>query len=197
MKKLTQKNTLNLEPMPKVYYILYYSTEKNFGKAINDHVAQVGNNDDFICIIDGDSMFLTPDWGVQIEQVINTYGKKFSLIGCMTNRLGRKIQIAPGVDYDNHDTKYHYGKAVEFARDNFGIVEDISKKRYIAGLFMLFPKSVWNKHKFKENTPSFDDEFSKSVRRGGGKLGLMKGLYCQHWYRGWSDEPKTDRGHLL
>lgn len=180
---------------PKIWYSNPYSTEKNIGKALNEFCELVPDND-WICLQDGDMMYLTPDWGVQIERVIQKYGNHFSLIGCVTNRLGRNIQTVQGVDYDNHDIKYHYQKAIDLREQHFAEVEDITAKKYVAGLFMLFPKRLWNEIKFKENTPSFDDEFSKEVIRKGGKLGLMKGLYVYHWYRGFSKNPRIDNSHL-
>lgn len=182
--------------MPKIYYLLYYCTKKNLGKAINEHIAQVGNDEDFICVMDGDMMYLTPDWGKQIEDAIKLNGDKFGLIGCVTNRLGRPIQRLSDID-DNHDITYHYEIAKEQRDRYYATIEDITKKKYIAGMFMLFPKSVWNKVKFRENNIAFDDHFSNDVRKKGYKLGLMKGLYVYHAYRIWSDNPSKDRQHLL
>lgn len=181
---------------PKIWYSNPYSTKKNIGKALNEFCALVPD-DDWICLQDGDMMYLTPDWGVQIERTIQKYGNHFSLIGCVTNRLGRNIQTVEEVDYDNHDMQYHYKKAVELRDKHFGEVEDITAKRCVAGLFMLFPKRLWNEIKFKENIAYFDDEFSKEVIKKGGKLGLMKGLYVYHLYRIWSDNPSRAREHLF
>ena len=178
----------------KVWYSNPFSTEKNIGKALNEFCANVPDND-WICLQDGDMMYLTSDWGVQIEQAIKQHGDKFGLIGCMTNRLGRDIQRIGAMDND-HDVLKHYEIAVKLAKENYGQVEDITKKKYIAGMFMLFPKSVWNKVKFKENNIAFDDHFSNDVRKKGYKLGIMKGLYVYHAYRIWSDDPSRDRNHL-
>lgn len=182
----------------KVWYSNPYSTEKNFGKALNDFCELVPDND-WICLQDGDMMYLTPDWGVQIEAAIKKYGQNFSLIGCVTNRLSKHkpIQLVPGVDYDNHDMRYHYQKALELKEKHYAEVEDITDKKYIAGLFMLFPKRVWNKVKFKENINYFDHQFSTDVIKAGGRLGLMKGLYVYHLYRIWSDNPSKAREHLF
>lgn len=181
---------------PKVFYSNPYSTQKNIGKALNNF-CELLPDDAWICLQDGDMQYLTPDWGVQIETVINNFGSKFSLIGCVTNRLGRRIQLADGVDYDNHDMKYHYDKALYFSKNHFGVVEDITDKKYVAGMFMLFPKWVWNRVKFEENNIAFDDAFSKGVLKIGGRIGLMKGLYVYHSYRIWSDTPRGTREHLL
>lgn len=179
----------------KIHYSTPYSTEKNFGKAINDFCALVPEGD-WICIRDGDSMFLGPDWGYQISQILIRQGKDYDLLGCITNRLGRPIQLAPGVDYNNHDMKYHYEKSISFRCKDCYTIKDITSTKLVAGLLMLFPKSLWNEIKFKENTPFFDDEFSKEVVKRGGRLGLMTGVYVYHWYRGFSDNPRAERTHL-
>lgn len=180
----------------KIWYSNPYSTEKNIGKALNEFCELVPDTD-WICLQDGDMQYLTPDWGVQIKQAVINYGNEFDLIGCVTNRLARPIQLTPGVDFNNHDIRYHYEKAKELRDKHFAEVEDITAKRYVAGLFMLFPKRVWNQVKFKENISYFDDEFSKEVIKKGGKLGLMKGLYVYHLYRIWSEKPIGDKGHLV
>lgn len=182
--------------MAKVWYSNPYSTEKNIGKALNEFCENVPDSD-WICLQDGDIMFLTPDWGVQIQNVIQKYGNKFSLMGCITNRLGRSIQRYEGEFNNNHDIKCHYSLAEQIKTKHWAEVEDITEKRYIAGMLMLFPKAIWNKVKFRENTPAFDDYFSKDVIKNGGRLGLMKGLYVYHLYRIWSDTPEKERTHLL
>lgn len=179
---------------PKIWYSNPYSTEKNIGKALNEFCALVPD-DDWICLQDGDMMYLTPDWGKQIQDVITSIDDSYGLIGCMTNRLARNVQRLGDID-DNHDILYHYEIAKDLKEKHYGAVEDVTSKRYIAGMFMLFPKKVWNKTKFKENNIAFDDYFSKSVIKNGYKLGLMKGLYVYHFYRGWSSSPKTSKAHL-
>ena len=181
---------------PKIHYSNPYSTAKNIGKALNEFCALVPD-DDWICLQDGDMMYLTPDWGVQIQEVVNRYGNEFSLIGCLTNRLARNIQVYDWKNYDNHNIEYHYKISERLSKEHFAEVEDITRKKYVAGLFMLFPKSLWNKVKFAENDAGFDDTFSKAVTDNGGKLGLMKGLYVYHSYRIWSKNPRRDRGHLF
>lgn len=176
-----------------IHYLSPYSTEKNFGKAINDACALVPEND-WICIRDGDMMFLTPDWGRQIKEAVEKYGSKYSLIGCLTNRLGRPIQRYKGEFSTDMDIMNHYAIAEQLEREHWAEVEDITAKRRIAGMFMLFPKSLWNQVKFRENTAQFDDVFSTDVLRKGKRLGLMKGLYCFHFYR--ANKSQRDTSHL-
>lgn len=180
----------------KVWYSNPYSTDKNIGKALNEFCATVPATD-WICLQDGDMMYLTPDWGVQIDQVIKKYGDKYSLFGCVTNRLGRDIQRHNKEFSNNHDMQHHFKLAEEIKSKHWCEVEDITNRKYIAGMFMLFPKTLWNKIKFKENSPAFDDYFSKEVVKKGGKLGLMKGLYVYHLYRIWSNTPAKEKSHLI
>lgn len=178
----------------KVWYSNPYSTEKNIGKALNEFCELVPDGD-WICLQDGDIAYLTPTWGKQIEDTIKKHGKDFGLIGCMTNRLGRDIQRTGDVN-DHHDMLRHMDIAFKNELEYYAEVEDITSKKYIAGMFMLFPKSVWKECKFPENNIAFDDAFSILVRKKGYKLGLMKGLYVYHLYRAWSDNPSKDRKHL-
>lgn len=181
--------------MTKINYITPYSTEKNFGKAINDQINCMPD-DCWVALMDGDIMFLTPHWGRQIADVVKLHGNKYSLFGCLTNRLGRPIQRYKGEFSTDFNIKNHYDIAKDLETNHWAEVEDITSKRRIAGMFMLFPKSLWNEIKFKENSPNFDDIFSSEVISKNKKLGLMKGLYVFHSYRIWSDNPK-DRSHLL
>jgi len=159
----------------KVHYIVPYSIEKNFGKAINEQIALI-HDSDWVCVLDGDCMFLTAKWGHHIQDIVNNNQNHFSLFGCLTNRLGRPIQRYKGEFSTNFDIKYHSDIAHEIESNHWGEVEDITSKRRIAGMFMLFPKSLWNRIKFTENTPNFDDIFSTDVLRIGGKCGCELSL---------------------
>src|SRR5690606_27666121 len=67
---------------PKIWYSNPYSTQKNIGKALNE-VCELVPDDDWIGLQDGDMMYLTTDWGLQIEEALKKYGNEFSLIGCL------------------------------------------------------------------------------------------------------------------
>ena len=176
----------------RVFYSNPYNAQKNIGKALYE-CCELVPDDAWICLQDGDMMYLTPDWGIQIEEAIKRHGSKYSLIGCMTNRLARDTQRLSDIS-DNHDILYHYEIAKEERDSNWAEVKEVTKP--IAGMFMLFPKNVWKSVKFKENDIAFDDTFSRAVKNIGGKFGVMTGLYVYHFYRGWSDNPVKDRKHL-
>lgn len=178
----------------EVRYITPFATDKNIGREYNKVISELPE-DCWIVLRDVDTCSLTPNFGRHIETVIKTHGNDFGLIGCMTNRLRRKTQLVDGM-FDNHNMLDHKDKAFELEKTHYNIVEDVTSEKFIAGMFMLFPKSVWKECKFPENNIAFDDAFSILVRKKGYKLGLMKGLYVYHLYRAWSDNPLKDRKHL-
>lgn len=178
----------------QIRYISPFSTEKNIGGCYNEAVSELPS-DSWVVITDADTCFLTPEYGNQIAEVCDN--TPFQLIGCMTNRLGRPIQRHNGIMSNDWDIRNHYKIACQLRDDHYGKVQDVTETKYIAGMFMLFHKSTWERIRFKENTPYFDDIFSLAVVKSGGRLGLMRGLYMFHCYRMWSNNPKFDNEHLV
>lgn len=173
--------------LPKIVSIQPWRTDKNLGLANNEEIAKC-NDSDWIVLTDGDSCWVLPDWGTKIEQVIQDYGDKFDLIGCVVNRLGGLHQC-----YDNKfDTEVNgyneWDKANDCWDKHGTLVEETTG---VAGVCMIFKKSTWKKAGgFREKTITADTEFCKSVRKSGGKIGLAKGLYRMHLYRIWEKEHK-------
>lgn len=178
----------------RIFYANPYSTSKNFGKAINDFCELIPNGDDWIVIQDGDICYLTPDWGKRIENALKLDGNRFGLVGCYTNRLRGLHQLHGRKLSDNHDMRYHYQVAKLYYDAG---IQDIGNLG-VAGFFMAFKKSTWEKAGgFKENTYVFDTEFNTSVRALGMKVGLIRALYVYHAYRIWAvTDPANNFEHL-
>ena len=178
-----------------IYYSNPYSTEKNFGKAINDFCKLVPNDEDWIVIQDGDIIYLTSDWGQRIENALKLDGDSFGLIGCYTSRLRGIHQLHERKFSFNHNLEYHYKIAESYNKEG---IQDIGKLG-VAGFFMAFKKSTWIQTKgFAENTRVFDTIFNHKVRALGMRIGLIRSLYVYHGYRIWSKslEPWNDYQHL-
>lgn len=176
-----------------IRYILAYSIDKNFGGAINQAVQDIQNDDAWVVLLDGDSMFLTPDYGVRIHDALALEGDKYGLLGCYTNRLNGLHQLHNHRISDDFDVRNHHKIALSYTA--VGIKET---NKSIAGMFMCFQKKTWRMvGKFKENDLAFDTLFSRAVRARGMKLGLIKNLYLFHLYRPLSDRPTTSIKHLL
>lgn len=177
-----------------VYYSNPFSIEKNFGKAINDFVSLVPSGNDWVVIQDGDIIYLTPDWGKRIHDALTLDGDKFGLVGCYTSRLRGLHQLHERKISNNHNMVCHYDIAKTYNEPG---IQDIGNLG-IAGFFMAFKKSTWERAGgFKENTYVFDTEFNRSVRALGMRLGLIRSLYVYHSYRIWANhDPANNYQHL-
>jgi len=179
----------------KVWHFVPASGDKNLGRSYNQHCEVVPDND-WILIRDGDTMFLHSQWPKQIEDIIRKHGKEYPLISCVTNRLGLSWQTPYGIS-DNPNVLDHYEIAMKHYEDYYDVVDKSPKPT--AGLFMLFPKNTWNEIKFAEgltgNGKFIDWQFSESVKRKFGKIGIAKGIYLFHFYR-FAQENIKEFNHL-
>lgn len=175
-----------------VHYISPYAVDKNIGRAYNEACALIPAGD-WICIIDQDVMFLEPHTKTLIHNIAAK--GEWDLLGCMTNRLGTPFQLWNGEISDNPDISYHMGVAAMLSKVNRDYVRP--QGQTVAGMLMLFPKILWNYVKFTERTPSFDVIFTDQVRRRGGRIGLMTGVYVFHLYRFGQKNPGSQIKHLL
>jgi hypothetical protein len=168
---------------PRVWYFTPGRGDKNLGRSYNEHCDLVPE-DEWICIRDGDTMFLNPYWPKQIEDIILTHGDKFPLISCVTNRLGLENQLPFGFS-ENSDITYHLNIANRLFASKY--LEVDTTKTETAGLFMLFPKKTWNAVKFElglvNGNVFVDYQFAHAVRTKLGNIGIAQGLYLFHLYR--------------
>lgn len=180
----------------RIWYLTPFALDMNIGREYNNQISIIPDND-WICIRDGDTCFTTPDskWGIQINDIVNKY-KDYSLIGCMTNRLGIRDQLYGGEISDNPDWSYHKEIGEKLYKEKYDSIKDVKS---IAGLFMLFPKKVWLQNKFRETEPYriFDTDFCKDIIKNKGKIGIAEGIYLFHDYRWGKKNPKRNTKHLL
>lgn len=178
----------------RVWYSTPFAVDKNIGRAYNEFCDHVPDGD-WICLRDGDTMFLHPHWGKQIHDVITGAGREYDLMGCITNRLKSTRQLYEGKFSEDSDIMNHKKIADDLYRNKYSSVRNAAHE--IAGLFMLFPKVTWKKNPFHENTIHFDSIFSANVLTAGGKVGLLEGLYLFHYYRFDKPDPTSYKAHLL
>lgn len=177
--------------MPKIFYSTPFALDKNIGKSYNEF-CELMPPDSYIVLRDGDSMFLTPDFGKIIHSIIEEHGNQYDLIGCTTNRLRSNSQLHKGAFSNESNIIKH----IEIAEDLKQYTE-IRPTTEVAGLCMIFRKSLWERVKFRENSLAFDRQFSKDVLKIGGKIGIATGLYLFHSYRMGKEDPKNYVQHLL
>lgn len=193
------KNHLN-EPIKEriqVHYITAARADKNLGKAVNQLIEGLPDQD-WICLRDIDTIPPYHEGFIkQCEEIANS-NSGYSLIGCMTNRIGLPYQLVKGM-FTEWDMKKHREKAKELS--SIKTIKPLSKMQTVGGVMMLFPKSVWQKAgKFPEGGISIKGEFvdyhfSRAVGKIG-KLGIAEGVYLFHAYRMDAVDTRTHKDHL-
>jgi len=164
-----------------------YSEQKDLGRAYNDHMELLPNDDDWCLFLDHDAKFTTRSWYPQIQHIIN----KNPECGCfvaMTNRIGCEWQKYPWVSEDDHDQRYHHVIGRQIQDNDFDIVEDVSnveKGKVLGGVLILLQKSLWKKiGGFVEGKIlGVDNDLHWRLMKKKEKVYLMKGVYVYHFYR--------------
>jgi GT2 family glycosyltransferase len=114
----------------------------------------------------------------------------------MTNRAGELAhpwQMVKGVDVNNHDMKYHRKLGAELLKEWSNIVQDVThEQRKMNGVAIAIKRSVWDALKVlpghvslvdRTSILKFDLKLHQRARDNGYKVGVMRGVYCYHWYR--------------
>ena len=185
--------------MTKIAYLTQTRSDKDLGKALNN-VIECLPDDYWICSRDADTLIMdTSSFTKQCEEIAakNEYG----LVSCMTNRLGLPHQLIDGRSQPEHsiniNREIHRAKAL--AKQYGAQVNETEKE--VAGIMMLFPKSVWNDvGGFREGGIIFghqllDNVFYEAVRDKGYRVGIAPGIYLFHLYR-WGKN-RRNKEHLI
>jgi hypothetical protein len=203
-----KEEVIELPPLPKkinIYSFTPFASDKNFGKACNDHCELVPNDEDWILLRDCDTTFLTPNFPQQIQAIVDNYHDKFDLIGCYTNRIGLDYQLYDGKLSENTDIKHHIEIAKSLHEEKFDKVVKLNKN--IAGFFLLFSKKAWKEHKFEEGLLVTKKDYDGKERAGyidywfsnyfarKKRVGIALGLYVFHVYRLFA-KSRLDQNHL-
>mgnify|MGYP000281780592 CR=1 FL=1 len=181
-----------------IYDIIPYSTEKNLGKAYNDAI--VGLPDDcHICLRDGDTCWLTPDYGVHLAKYIELHPN--AVLTCWTNRINERAEQQYKKDPTLLSMKGETVRECKMFNEHI-IISEVCKSNlyqtttlhgFVSGFCLVFPKSLWQQHKFAEkqvyedrgphNLLGVDNDWTNRVRAAGIPILRMDGLYIWHTYR--------------
>jgi GT2 family glycosyltransferase len=175
-----------------IYYFTPYNLDKNLGAAYNEYMKLIPRDRDWACLLDGDTMFLTPDFGTQIHHIVSMYPDT-GMFTCMTNRVGIIKQRYQGIMSANGEMGYHKRLANRIQRENYEEVEPINQ--HCSGLMMLIQKKTWKKVKFTDGLLGVDFKFCDNLIAAGYDIKLMKGVYLMHYYRFL--EGRHNKNHLL
>jgi hypothetical protein len=166
----------------KVHIVKPYDIDKDLGRAYNEAMSRIPEGD-WACLMDYDTMLLTPDCG----WILHEYAQKFAhagLLTCYTNRVhpSAMSQLLDGVCSDNVSLQYHMERAYNQKRLLFQ-ASPINKE--VSGFLMLVSKSTWNEVKFKQGGKclGIDNEFCWDLIKAKKSIYRMDGLYVLHLYR--------------
>lgn len=179
-----------------IHFTIPWDKDKNIGRAYNETMRMVGEND-WVCFIDGDSMFLDPFFGKKIEQVIES-NHGFGMFTCMTNRVGCKWQISEFSKWDDDNIVNHRNTAEKHWETYKTQVQDVSnviRNQVLSGVMIMISRKAWEKvGGFKEGGMlGIDSDIHWRCMDKGVKVGLMKGIFTYHYYRGGN---RNDKRHL-
>lgn len=89
-----------------------FRADKDLGRAYNEAFRLIGD-DDWICLRDIDTLFLTHDAPNIIEEYVKDFAHQpIGILTCYTNRIGCKDQLLNGErSSDNADIKHHLNLA--------------------------------------------------------------------------------------
>lgn len=178
----------------KVFHITPYLTG-DIGKAINETIAHLPD-DAWICLRDFDTLFLLPQQGNWIEQIVET-DPPFDLIGCSTNRLSSGYQLFGGERSEDPNILHHMNNAVAAYQQHGLSIEEVPVGTPLAGMFLLFRKSLWEEFKIEERSIQFDLILSEQLQDAGKRLGIARGIHIFHTYRLGAKDPRSAINHLI
>ena len=169
-----------------IHYFTPYSVSKELGVIYNYYCNLVPNDNDYICIRDGDVMFPFSTFGQQIETAVKNYNSQYDLFTCYTNRISNKHQLYKG-EFSNESNLLELLKiARKLEKEKYAQVKKID--HIISGPVLIFKKKLWKQKQFPEKSSKgsilgIETDWIKILMKRGVRIGLIEGLYVIHSYR--------------
>lgn len=179
--------------------IFDFTGQKNLGRAYNEAMV-AAPEDSHVILRDGDTCWLTPDYGVHIAEYIRLHPNV--VLTCWTNRINERAEQ----QYPNCRTITNFETHLQIAEQQKAMLYNVTKvEGFVSGFCLIVPKSVWNNHKFTEvqkyedrgptNMLGVDNDFTNRIRAAGIQVLRMDGIYIWHTYRLLTGD--NDKSHLL
>jgi hypothetical protein len=165
-----------------IYHIQPYACDLHYGREINKHIDLLPD-DAWIVLRDYDTLWLSPNYGVIINNAIASYPDT-DLFTVQTNRLGNPKRCYNGIRSKESDIEKHLIIAQEQELKHEHRCIDVAD-RTVAGMVMIFPKRVWLENPFDDlkiidQQASFDVRWTRKIK---GPIRKIMGLYIWHTYR--------------
>ena len=177
-----------------IHILTPYRTDKDLGKAYNDACALIPSGD-WICLMDLDCMFLTPDAPAIMQQYVDLHPET-GVFTAYCNRVSHLagVQMLDGKPDNDDRMRVHIESAIK-QRAIFPSITPILRGE-ISGYLMLFSKEIWENNKFDEGIGclAVDTYWSRRIVKQGKSIMRMDAVYVWHTYRIWKEI--TDKTHL-
>lgn len=181
-----------------IRYVTPYSTEKKFFDVIDFEIMLSPNLNDWVCIRDGDTAFLTSNFGHLIEDYIRKYPDT-GLFTSYASRCHYACQVPRQSLMEIDSIIYHHKIANQHSEEFHLQVNEINRR--IAGHLMVIQKRTWLKIRnevkitaAQKNILGVDTKISNAILKNGLKIRLMKGIYILHYLR--MEEGFNNTNHL-
>jgi GT2 family glycosyltransferase len=163
-----------------VYYFTPYALDKNLGAAYNHYMNLLPKNNDWACFTDGDTMFLTFDWGHLIQKAIDEHPDT-GMFTCYTNRVNNPNQCYRKQFSENRSIVAHRNIAKVCRETCKNRVKTLD--RAISGMMMIIQKKTWREFPFADGIIGVDTDISKRLLAAGKRILLIESIYLLHYYR--------------
>ncbi len=168
-----------------IYKFQPFSVTKELGKEYNAHCALVPDPEDWILLLDYDTMILDPRAYFLMERAIEKYPGT-EIFSAYCNRVGYSHQRTTK-EMDTRDTMRTFLNEAKERADNYPDGE-CAQINTAAGFFLLFQKKYWEQNKFqaeiysKETLRLFDWQFcyNAAMRE---TVKIIQGILVWHTYR--------------
>lgn len=184
----------------RIWYFTPYARDKNFFREIDDYMKLIPEND-WACILDGDTMFTCSDWGDKLQQYINMYPDT-GLFTCVSNRCHYSCQQAGGRAFSEENIVWHWNYSQQLFKEKGFAVKEVQRR--IAGHMMMIRKGTWVKIRNEVHSAvvaqgkkirGVDTKISNALVRNGLKIRIMEGFYLFHFLRFATGV--DDKSHLV
>ena len=173
-----------------INFIIPFTPDKQLAAHYNEQANRF-DDDDWICFVDADAMFLDPYFGQHLEKIVENHGDEFLAFTCMTNRVGNLKQCHQRKMSSNFDLMHHLKIAEARKKEYFGTVLDFRPSPPMSGVMILSKVSTIKKIPFRgAGMLGVDNNFHQDISAKG-KFGLILGVYLFHKYRAGNIKNKT------